>query len=202
MAPNDNRPTDPYTSGSNAAVETLLTGFTDASKFLFKQRKTLLSFADFLTIVQKNPRSMIRNSSSYLRDVFDHFGRSDSKVDGGRSGSAHLQGLERFKIFDIGTERQIPIIGGESVQKEFYNILQAFVRQGVSNKLIMLHGPNGSAKTSTIEAIAHAMQQLVESPSLATQFRTQGLMRSRHYSWQNCAKQTSEIYQRMLGLIK
>lgn len=51
-------------------------------------------------------------------------------------------------------------------------------------------------------AIAHAMQQLVESPSLATQFRTQGLMRSRHYSWQNCAKQTSEIYQRMLGLIK
>jgi len=158
MAPNDNRPTDPYTSSSNAAVETLLTGFTDASKFLFKQRKTLLSFADFLTIVQKNPRSMIRNSSSYLRDVFDHFGRSDSKVDGARSGTTHVQGLERFKIFDIGTERQIPIIGGESVQKEFYNIIQAFVRQGVSNKLIMLHGPNGSAKTSTIEAIAHAMQ--------------------------------------------
>ncbi len=49
-------------------------------------------------------------------------------------------------------------------------------------------------------AIAHAMQQLAECPSKAKQLRSQGLVRSRQYSWQNCAMQTSNIYQRMLGL--
>ena len=48
-------------------------------------------------------------------------------------------------------------------------------------------------------AIAHAMQQLAESPSLVTQLNTQGLVRSRQYTWQNCAQKTSDIYQRMLG---
>ena len=51
-------------------------------------------------------------------------------------------------------------------------------------------------------AIAHAMQKLAESPSLASQLRTHGLVRSRQYSWQNCAKRTTDIYQRMLGRIK
>ena len=145
MAPNDNRRIDLYPSGTQAGVDTLLHSFSDSSKLLFKQRKSLLTFADYLALVQKSPRALIRNSATYLRDVFDHFGTSGETAG-------------RFKIFDLGTERHVPIIGGEPVQKEFYNILQAFVRQGVTNKLIMLHGPNGSAKTSTIESIAHAMQ--------------------------------------------
>ncbi len=145
MAPNDNRRTDLYPSGTHAGVDTLLHSFSDSSKSLFKQRKSLLTFADYLALVQKSPRALIRNSATYLRDVFDHFGTSGEPAG-------------RFKIFDLGTERHIPIIGGEPVQRDFYNILQAFVRQGVTNKLIMLHGPNGSAKTSTIESIAHAMQ--------------------------------------------
>lgn len=145
MAPNDNRRTDLYPTGTHAGVDTLLTGFSDASKSLFKQRKSVLTFADYLALVEKSPRSLIRNSAAYLRDVFDHFGKSPDAAG-------------RFAIFDLGTERHIPIIGGEAVQRDFYNILQAFVRQGGTNKLIMLHGPNGSAKTSTIESIAHAMQ--------------------------------------------
>ncbi len=167
MTPNDNRPADLYPTGSNASVDALLTGFSGASMSLFKQRKTLLSFADFLGIVQKKPRMMIRNSSTYLRDVFDHFGKSesaasDSKNTPGQARNGRLPEAPSFKIFDIGTDRRIPIIGGGAVQREFYNILQAFVRQGVSNKLIMLHGPNGSSKTSTIEAIAHTMQMYSE----------------------------------------
>jgi serine protein kinase len=138
----ENPPPELYPTTSNARVETLLENFNNSSKSLFKQRKTVMGFKDFLCLVQKNPRGMTRNSASYLRDAFDHFGKNG----------------ERFKIFDIGTERNIPIIGGEQVQRDFYNILQAFVRQGAANKLVMLHGPNGSAKTSTIESIAHAMQ--------------------------------------------
>ncbi|MEY4630362.1 MAG: hypothetical protein RIQ81_482 [Pseudomonadota bacterium] len=142
----DNQPQELYPATSNANVANLLDGFTATSKNLFKQRKTVITFPDFLALVQKQPRRMIRNSATYLRDAFDHFGRTG----------------DRFRIFDIGTERHIPIIGGEQVQKDFYNILQAFVRQGYANKLIMLHGPNGSAKTSTVESVAHAMQMYSE----------------------------------------
>lgn len=49
------------------------------------------------------------------------------------------------------------------------------------------------------QAIAHAMQQIVDTPSQATHLRRQGLARSRQYSWQTCAQQTAAIYQRMLG---
>lgn len=48
-------------------------------------------------------------------------------------------------------------------------------------------------------AIAHAMQHLADNPSHAAQLCAHGLARSRQYSWQTCAQQTSAIYQRMLG---
>lgn len=49
------------------------------------------------------------------------------------------------------------------------------------------------------QAIAHAMQQITDNPSQAAHLRRQGLVRSRQYSWQTCAQQTSAIYQRMLA---
>jgi alpha-1,3-rhamnosyl/mannosyltransferase len=48
-------------------------------------------------------------------------------------------------------------------------------------------------------ALAHAMQCLADNPSHAANLRSLGLARSRQFSWQTCAQQTSAIYQRMLG---
>ena len=121
----------------------------------FQEQKVILSFQAFLDLVKANPKNMIRSSSEYLRDTFDHFGKREIK-DGKNK-------LERFKLFDQGTQKCPSIIGGESVQDEIYKILQTFCRQGISNKLILLHGPNGSAKTSTIEAIANGMSKYSET---------------------------------------
>jgi alpha-1,3-rhamnosyl/mannosyltransferase len=49
------------------------------------------------------------------------------------------------------------------------------------------------------QAIAHAMQQIADSPSQAALLRRQGLVRAQQYNWQTCAQQTAAIYQRMLG---
>jgi len=49
------------------------------------------------------------------------------------------------------------------------------------------------------QAIAHAMQQIADSPSQASLLRRQGLVRAQQYNWQTCAQQTAAIYQRMLG---
>ena len=123
---------------------------------LFQRRRSILSFPGFLDCLKENPEPMIRNASAYIRDVFEYFGRRETQNLG--KGPIH-----RFKMFDIGTERGFPIVGGESVQNEMNNILQSFVRQGFSNKLILLHGPNGSSKSSTIEAISCGMQRYSET---------------------------------------
>lgn len=115
----------------------------------FASNKTILSFQEYLDLVVKNPYQYTRNTATYLHDCVLHFGTSSTKNS--------PSGL-RYKIFDLGSERNGPIIGGEYYQSEIIKILRRFKRQGFVNKLIALHGPNGSAKTSTIESIGHGMQ--------------------------------------------
>jgi predicted Ser/Thr protein kinase len=126
----------------------------------FKERHSILSFNQFLKMVSEDPGRHIRSSAEYLRDCFDYFGVSNEAGAAPKNGSPDEQ--KRFKLFDIGTERGVSIIGGCSVQRDIYRILQAFVTQGISNKVIFLHGPNGSAKSSTVEAISYAMQRYSE----------------------------------------
>ncbi len=124
---------------------------------LFKQRQSILSFDQFLDIVKDNPRSLMRNSAEYLRDCFLYFGETSSQEDPHSKASTR-----RFKLFDMGTDKGVPIIGCERAQEDIFRVLQAFVRQGVANKVIFLHGPNGSAKSSTVEAISNGMQKYSE----------------------------------------
>ncbi len=123
----------------------------------FQKQRVILPFNGFLGLVQKNPRAMVRSSAEYLRDTFDFFGTREL------TGADATAGVLRFKLFDHGTEKNGAVVGGEVVQDEIYSVIQSFVRQGYSNKLILLHGPNGSAKTSTVESIAFGMQRYSET---------------------------------------
>lgn len=114
---------------------------------IYNKRNVILTFDDFLNLVSTNPRNYIRNSIQYIADTFDYFGKETEN-----------NSIPRFKVFDIGTERNGKIVGGEIVQNEIYDIMQSFIKQGFPNKLILLHGPNGSAKTSTVETISNAMK--------------------------------------------
>jgi predicted Ser/Thr protein kinase len=132
-------------------------------KRIFKERQSLLSFDQFMDLVKHKPRLLMRNSAEYVRDSFKHFGELKSAKEIDSKSVEQIDDLPRFKLFDIGTEKRVPIVGGEMVQLDIFRILQAFVRQGIANKVIFLHGPNGSAKSSTIEAIAHGMQKYSET---------------------------------------
>lgn len=129
----------------------LLQTISEMSKGEFHDRQSILSFSSFLERVTTNPQKLIRNAPTYIRDAFDFYGEHNI---GDRRNP-----LIRWKLFDMGTEKHVPIIGSEDVQNEIYRTLNTFVRQGFSNKLIVLHGPNGSAKTSMIESITHAMNR-------------------------------------------
>lgn len=124
----------------------------------FQKQRVILPFSGFLERVRQEPRALIRSAAEYISNTLDFFGKR--ALFGADSVQAQVA---RFKIFDMGTEKHGPIVGGELVQNEIYHVLKSFVRQGYANKLILLHGPNGSAKTSTIEAIAHGMQRYSET---------------------------------------
>ena len=134
--------------------QTMIKDVSKDVKRIFKERQSILSFDEFIDLVKNNPERLMRSAAAYLQDCFLYFGETAAA----KNISGQTQELRRFKLFDIGTDKGVPIVGGESVQQEIFRVLRAFVSQGIANKVIFLHGPNGSAKSSTIEAISHGMQ--------------------------------------------
>lgn len=126
--------------------------FSDEFRDIYTKSKVLMTFDEYISLLSKNPKKYIRNSAQYLIDTFEYFGTEHVKT---LMDSQQL----RFKLFNIGTERSGPIIGGEPFQNEFYYVLKNFEQSGFNSLLTLFHGPNGSAKSSTVETIANAMER-------------------------------------------
>ncbi|MFH2007631.1 MAG: serine protein kinase PrkA [bacterium] len=132
------------------AVDTLVRVGEDLHEE-FQQKRRVLTFEEYFRLVAEQPRCHLRDSSMYLRDTFDHFGTYEVRRARGT--------LRRFRLFDCefaaGRDR---LAGHETVQNAIYRVLNGFVNQGRPNKLILLHGPNGSAKSTCVAAIARALE--------------------------------------------
>lgn len=117
----------------------------------FKKNRTILSFEEYLALYSQGPKLQARNAAQYLKDAIDHFGTELVPHPSGR--------IRRFKIFDPppGT-KDGRLAGQEEVQNAIYRLLGNFVRAGRINKLILLHGPNGSAKSSLVDALKRGME--------------------------------------------
>ena len=111
------------TGSQSYSMENLNTAYRHA----FKERQVILSFDEFLDEVRQRPQSYTRNAAEYLCDTFMHFG-----VQEGEKGQP-----PRFTLFDLGTEKSGPIIGGRVYQKAIYDIIENFKKFG-SAKLIHL----------------------------------------------------------------
>lgn len=116
----------------------------------FVTNRRILSFDEYLALVWHHPRQQARGAAQYMRDMFDHYGTetlSEFETD-----------QVRFRLFDVafegGTDR---VAGQETVQQEIYRIVNNFTREGRVNKLILLHGPNGSAKSTIISCIMRGL---------------------------------------------
>lgn len=118
----------------------------------FNENESVKSFSNFLEGVIKNPGKYCRNSAQYLKDVFDHFGYTEINDITGKS-------LKRWNLF---TEFH-PVFGQERAQNQLYNYISSFAENRV-NKVILLHGPNGAAKTSLISSMIAAMEDYSKLP--------------------------------------
>jgi len=131
----------------------LLEAMTSESKRDFKEKNYLLSFEEYLDLVAKKPEKLLRSSAQYMKDVIDSFGVTELQ-------SGHEEKKRHFHVFERARGRsQPPIIGQHQAHDHIYRILEQFVRQGRVDKLILLHGPNGSSKSSTAEALAQALEE-------------------------------------------
>ena len=138
-------------------ADALLADLSRQLKERFEADRQVLSFAEYLELFREHPRQQGRNVAQYLADVFDHYGTETVVRPYGR--------LRRFKLFDLefdgGRDR---LIGHEAVQGRIYSALRNFIRQRRVNKLLLLHGPNGSAKSTIISCMARAMEHYSRTP--------------------------------------
>lgn len=112
----------------------------------FTQNQTIKSFQQFIEDVKKDPRKYTRGSAEYLKDVFDHFGSYQVRDITGHD-------ISRWGLFDLFYK----VVGQERAQNQIYGHLCSFSENRV-NKVILLHGPNGSSKTSLISSIMAAAE--------------------------------------------
>src|ERR1700694_3337926 len=125
----------------------------------FLGNKTILAFQEYMEAFFEAPRVHARDAAQYIRDCFDFYGTETLQTPSGPT--------RRFKLFDRPFDQAAPLqegeggalgVGQEDVQNAIYRILNAFVRAGRVHKLILLHGPNGSAKSSIVGAIQRALE--------------------------------------------
>src|SRR3982750_4870418 len=109
----------------------------------YAKNRRVMSFDEYFALFAQAPERQARSAAQYLHDVFDHFGTEKVK---------HPRGeLLRWRLFDTPwNDGRDALVGQEEVQAKVYRALSNFVRDGRVSKLILLHGPNGSAKSTFV----------------------------------------------------
>jgi predicted Ser/Thr protein kinase len=141
----------------------------DARKFLasvgsavkgsFAEQRSILSYEEYLAAFVEAPRLHARNAAQWLRDAVEHFGWEDVATPVGP--------LRRYRLFDLPFAPEAAaqrVAGQEEVQAALFRLLGNFVRGGRVNKLVLLHGPNGSSKSSIVSALMRAMEAYSRLP--------------------------------------
>jgi serine protein kinase len=117
----------------------------------YTRNKRVMSFDEFFQLFLARPEQYARNVAQYIKDVFDYFGTEEIKTPRGT--------FTRWKLFDVpfdgGRDR---LVGQEEVQARVYRVVSNFVREGTINKLVLLHGPNGSAKSTFVSCLVRGLE--------------------------------------------
>ena len=123
----------------------------------FESQKRVLSFDEYLALVSAQPWRHTRDAARYLRDCLDYYGTYEVRSAG--------RPVTRWRLFDLefargedGGQKHDYLVGQEPLQASLYRILGNFAREGQVNRLILLHGPNGSAKSTFVACLMRALE--------------------------------------------
>jgi serine protein kinase len=117
----------------------------------FARNRRVISFPEYLALFGGDPVQQLRSAGQYLRDVFDYFGTEPVKTPRGP--------MIRWRVFDCPWDAgKDALVGQEEVQAAVYRLVSNFAREGRTNRLILLHGPNGSAKSTFVACLQRGME--------------------------------------------
>ncbi|MEO1481465.1 MAG: serine protein kinase PrkA [Myxococcota bacterium] len=135
----------------------LLDSITSDMKRAFQEDRTIMSFREYFELVTASPERQLRSSAQYMVDMMNHYGRERLELATGP--------VDRFKVFDAPFDDGESRVSGHAlVQNALYRIFANFAREGRVNKLVLLHGPNGSAKSSLVRALMSGLEAYARLP--------------------------------------
>lgn len=129
----------------------LLEQISSGIKEDFKAERQILSFKEYIEQVEKFPHLHIRSAAQYLKDCFDYYGFYEVQTEAGPA--------RRWKLFDRPFPGAVKVHHGqELVQNRIYSHLSSFAQRGRTDKLILLHGPNATGKSTIIQSIMGGLE--------------------------------------------
>ncbi len=138
-------------------IETIIDELSRESEERFERDNVILSFSQFLEEVRKKPYSLTRSSSQYMADMMDYFGTEETWCCGTPT--------RRFKLFDgVDGGVDYATIGQEETQNALYRTFREFVQRRQNDKMLLLHGPNGSSKTTLITGLMRGLEAYSQTP--------------------------------------
>lgn len=121
----------------------------------FERDRRVLSFDEYLQVFEEHPLRHCRDAVGYLLDMVEYFGVEKFERPMGK--------FKRYKLFDqtfaeSPTSHAQSLIGQERVQEELVRCLRNFRREGRPNRVLLLHGPNGSAKSTLASCVMTGLE--------------------------------------------
>ncbi len=133
-----------------------LTNIAEDVERAFQRGNRVLSFGEYLSLYASHPARHGRSAPEYVRDMCVHYGTETVHKPWGD--------LTRLKLFDApwatpAAEGHEPVlVGHERLQESIFRALSNFAREGRANRLVLMHGPNGSAKSTAAACILRALE--------------------------------------------
>ena len=129
----------------------------------FNAGHRVLSFNEYLELALVDPVRATRDASRFLRDAIDHFGTTQVEYPWGT--------FTRWNVFDLPWETAAAgqtvrgaLVGQEAVQAEIVRALANFAREGRPSRMLLLHGPNGSAKSTIAGCLIRGLEHYSKLP--------------------------------------
>ncbi len=138
-------------------LETFLRQLQEESLSTYQSSEWVMGFEKFLGEVYRNPYIHLRSAPQYVLEMLEFYGTRVSTRVG--------QEASRFKVYDqarsAGAEA---LVGQERAQAELFGYIKSFARKGRADKMVLLHGPNGSGKTTIIECLCRGLEDFSQTP--------------------------------------
>jgi predicted Ser/Thr protein kinase len=117
----------------------------------YARKRRVMSFGEYFSLFSSDMVGQTRSTAQYVRDALDHFGTETVRSPRGP--------VTRWRLYDCPwDEGKDSLVGQEEVQGAIYRLVSNFAREGRTNRLILLHGPNGSAKSTLVACLQRALE--------------------------------------------